>query len=76
MDKKIIASCQLTNFGGIAIFELIHGIEDQIKFAWHNGEKFDRTSTAKIRYNAKGNPYFISGKQKYFLNEFIKSEDE
>ena len=74
MNKKVIATCQLTNFGGIAIFEVIYGIEDKIKFAYHNGEKFGRIATAKIRYNKEGDPYFISGKQKYYLSEFIKSE--
>lgn len=72
--KDIIASCQLTNFGGIAIFDIIHDIEDRIKFAWCNGDKFGRTSIAKIRYNAKGEPYFISCKKRYYLNEFIKTE--
>lgn len=74
MNKKVIATCQLTNFGGIAILDVVHGIGDQIKFAWHNGEKFGRMSTAKIRYNTEGEPYFFSGKHKYFLSEFIKSE--
>ena len=72
MEKKIIAACQLTNFGGIVVFEFIEGIEDKIKFAWCNGDKFGRTSTAKIRYNAEGEPYFISCKKRYYLNEFIK----
>ena len=74
MNKKVIATCQLTNFGGIAIFNIIHDIEDKIKFAWCNGDKFGRTSTAKIRYNEEGSPFFISGKKRYYLNEFIKSE--
>lgn len=76
MSKKILAVCQLTNFGGIAIFDVVHGIDDKIKFAYHNGEEFGRTSTAKIRYNKEGDAYFNSGRQKYYLNEFIKSEDE
>ena len=72
MNKKVIATCQLTNFGGIAIFEVIYGIEDKIKFAYHNGEKFGRIATAKVRTNKEGDAYFISFGQKYFLNEFIK----
>ena len=74
MNKKVIATYPLCNFGGIAIFEFIYGIDDQIKFAYHNGEKFGRTSTAKIRYNEEGSPFIISGKKRYYLNEFIKSE--
>ena len=71
-DKKVIATCHLNNFGGIAIFNIIYGIVDKVKFAYHNGENFGRTSTAKIRTNKEGQPYFNSGKQKYYLNEFIK----
>ena len=71
MNKKIIATCQLNNFGGIVIVDIIRGIEDKIKFAYHDGEKFGRTSTAKIRYNEEGEPFFISGKQKYFLSESL-----
>ena len=74
MDKKIIATCQITNFGGITIYAIEYGIDDKIKFAWHNGTKAGRTSTAKIRYNAKGEPYFISCKKKYYLSDFIKLE--
>ena len=74
MNKKVIATCQLTNFGGIALFDFNFGIDGKVKYAWYNGEKSSRTSTAKIRYNKEGNPYFISGKQKYYLSEFIKSE--
>ena len=74
MEKKIIAMCQLHNFGGIAVYAIEYGIEDKIKFAWCNGDKFGRTSIAKIKYNAKGEPYFISCKKRYYLNEFIKSE--
>ena len=72
MNKKVIATCQLTNFGGIAILDIIHGIEDKIKFTWHNGEKFGRIHTSIIRNDAKGEPYFNSGKRKYFLSDFIK----
>lgn len=76
MSKKVIATRHLNNFGGIVLFDITHGIDDKIKFAYHNGEKFGRTSTAKIRYNKEGDAYFNSGRQKYYLNEFIKSEDE
>ena len=74
MNKKVIATCQLTNFGGIAIFEIIYGIDDKVKFAWHNGDKFGRVSTSIIRTDKKGDAYFISGRQKYYLSEFISIE--
>ena len=71
MNKKIIASCQLTNFGGIALLDVVYGIEDKIKFSYYNGEKFGRVCTSIIRNDTEGNAYFISGRQKYFLSDFI-----
>ena len=70
-DKKIIATCHLNNFGGIVIFNIIYGIEDKVKFSYHNGEKYGRLSTSIIRYDEEGQSYFNSGRQKYYLNEFI-----
>jgi len=71
-DKKVITTYQLNNFGGIVIFNIIHGINEKVKFAYHDGEKYDRTSTSIIRYDKEGQPYFNSGKCKYYLNDFIK----
>lgn len=73
-DKKVIAAYQLDNFGGIAIFDVIYGIEDKVKFAYHNGEKYSKVTTSIIRTDKEGNHYFNSGRRKYYLNEFIKSE--
>ena len=69
-DKKIIATCHLNNFGGIVIFNIEYGIEDKVKFAYHDGEKFSKLTTAIIRTDSKGQPYFNSGRQKYYLNEY------
>ena len=70
-DKKIIATMGLSNTGGIVIFNIMHGIEDKVKFAYHNGEKFSRLTTSIIRTDKEGQHYFYSGKCKYYLNEFI-----
>ena len=70
-DKKIIATMGLSNTGGIVIFNIVHGIEDKVKFAYHNGEKFNKLTTSTIRTDEEGQPYFNSGRQKYYLNEFI-----
>ena len=71
-DKKIIASYPLNNFGGIVILDIIHDIEDKVKFSYHNGEKFGRVTTAIIRTDKEGQHYFISGKCKYYLSDFIR----
>ena len=70
-DKNIIATMGLSNTGGIAILDIVYGINDKVKFAYHNGEKYGRLSTSTIRTDEEGQPYFNSGKCKYYLNEFI-----
>ena len=70
-DKKIIATMGLSNTGGIVLFDIIHGINDKVKFAYHNGETYSRLTTSTIRTDSGGQHYFNSGKCKYYLNEFI-----
>ena len=70
-DKKIIATMGLSNTDGIAIFNIVYGIEDKVKFSYFTGEKFSKLTTSTIRTDSEGQPYFYSGRQKYYLNEFI-----
>ena len=71
-DKKILATMGLCNTVGIAILDFIYGIVDKVKFAYFTCDEVYRTSTAIIRTDNDGQHYFISGKHKYFLKEFIK----
>ena len=71
-DKKIIAAMGLSNTGGIAILDLIYGINDKVKFAYVTCDDVGRTSTSRIRTDEEGQHYFNSGKCKYYLNDFIK----
>ena len=52
--------------GYIGIIEIIYGINDHVKHT--NGRK-----TSMIKYNSKGEAYFISYNKRYYLNEFIKT---
>ena len=70
-DKKIIATMGLSNTGGIAIFSIIFGINDKVKFSYFTGDNYGRLTTSTIRTGEEGQPYFNSGRQKYYLNEFI-----
>ena len=69
--KDTLAACQLNNFGGIAVLEVIYGLDDKVKFAYYDAGVLGRICTAKIRYDEEGLPYFISARQKYYLSEFI-----
>ena len=59
---KVIASN-----GYIGIIEICHGINDYIITDTNSYKK-------RIRYNKNGTSYFIENKQKYNLNDFIRSD--
>lgn len=71
-DKKLMATMGLSNTCGIAIIDYIYGIEDKVKFAYFTCDDVGRTSTSIIKTDNDGRHYFISGKRKYYLNEFIR----
>lgn len=60
MKNEIIASN-----GYIGIIEIIYGINDYVKHT--NGKK-----ASILRYNSKGEAYFISYGRRYYMNEFVR----
>ena len=71
-EEKPIGILTLNNFGGICIMKIIDGIDTYVVSAENYGEGYVRASKARIRYDRKGNPYFVRFRQKYYLNEFMK----
>lgn len=58
----------------IGIEKIEYGIDDIVCFRWyHSNKKWDRLHRAKIRYTANNRPYFISYKQRWYLDEAIKT---
>lgn len=71
-EEKPIGTLALNNFGGLCIMKIIRDIDDYVVSAENYGNGYIRASKARIRYDRKGNPYFMRFRQKYYLNEFMK----
>lgn len=69
--KEPCAVLGLSNFGGLAIFDLVYGIEDTITSGFCYGDEITDIRTTKIYYTATG-AYIKRFGVKYSLDEFIR----
>ncbi|GEM_PF-6216211 len=69
--EKVSKSFLFSNDSGLNISEIKHGIDDAVVFQDFCGDRLGRKRTAKIRYNAKGEPYFISYGSRYYIKDFV-----
>ena len=71
-NNNFIAVCPMSNFGGLGIISIEHGINDTVTTAFDFGNGMENISTAKIRYNAKGEDYFIKFGRRYYIRDFMR----
>ena len=71
-NNKFIAALPVSNFGGLGIISIEHGIDDMVTTAFDFGDGLENKSTAKIRYNASGEDYFIKFGRRYYLKDFMR----
>lgn len=71
-NSNFIAVMGMTNFGGLGIISIEHGINDKVKTAFDFGDGMKNISTAKIRYNASGEDYFVKFGRRYYLRDFMR----
>lgn len=71
-NKKFIAVCPMSNFGGIGIISINYGIDDTVTTAFNFGDGIKNISTAKLRCNAKGEDYFIKFGRRYYIRDFMR----
>lgn len=74
--KKAVKPIAVYNIGlldTIFIYDIRHDIENYVLF---RRARWLKPKVSKIRYNAKGEPYFISYKQKFYLSEFLRIEGQ
>ena len=71
MNNNPIAVYTMFNCGGIAIYEIIYGIEDKVCYTWICGDKESKKCYAIIREDENGRLYF-NKKHKIYLDECIK----
>lgn len=74
---KIKGFYSFTAFTGVAIFDVKHDIEDKVLFCWVEGSTLDNSafkkkSWAKIRYDAEGNPFFITRRHKISFSDIMR----
>jgi len=80
INKAVLASVALSNFGGVCIERINYGIDDTVT----HFEKYDETletrrSTSKIRYtnprgeDAEPKPYFMRSGRRYYIDEFMRT---
>lgn len=69
---KPVGVLALNNFGGLAVMEIEHGIDDYVYVAANYGDGYTRCTRNKIRYNKKGEAYFIRNGHTFYLKEFMR----
>lgn len=71
-NYKPVGTLCLCNHGGIAIMEIENGIDDYVYVCDNYGNGYENITKNLIRYNAKGEPYFVRYRKRYYLKDFIK----
>ena len=71
-NNKFLAVCTMSNFGGLGIISIEYGIEDTVTTAFDFGSGMKNISTAKIRYNVKGEDYFIKFGRRHYIRDFMR----
>ena len=72
---EVIGICSESAFSGQVIFK-VDDMEDKVlsSYQWEGVDGIEQTrpTWSKIRYNAKGQPFFIARKHRQYLDEFIR----
>ena len=56
----------------LAIMEVEHGIDTYVYVTDHVENGFKNITKNRVKYDAKGRPYFKRNEQRYYLCEFMK----
>ena len=70
----MIAYYSITAFITLNILEIVHDVEDYVVFYVSNNETGEHSNKTKsrVRYTAKGVPYFMHYKQRIYLDECMR----
>lgn len=73
---EVIGICSESAFSGQVIFK-VDNMEERVlsSYQWEgvDGTEQTRPTWSKIRYNMKGQPYFMARNHRYYLSEFIRT---
>jgi len=71
-NKKPIAVFTMSNWGGIEVLDIIHGIDDYVIARYNFGKPEKTIHNVKVRYTTAGTPYFRIGDDYIRLDECMK----
>lgn len=70
-EAKPIATFSLCNFGGLAILDIIHGIDDYAVACFNYGNGNKEIRRHKILTSPSGRPYIRKGGTRYYFDQMI-----
>ena len=70
-NKKPIAVCPMSNWGGVEILDVKHGIDDHVLARYNFDEPDNTIHNVKVRYTTGGVAYFKIGDDYIRLDECL-----
>lgn len=67
------AVISVDNINSIYVYDIDYGINDSIRYRWVDGAANNKIRSARIRYTAAGDAYFISDGRRYYMNTAIRT---
>ena len=71
-DKKPVAVYPMSNWGGIEILDIEHGIDEYVIARFNFGTVEEKLHRIKIEYNKHGVPYFIMSGNRVRLDDCMR----
>lgn len=73
MERKVIASCGISNTASMNIYEIIHGIDDSVIAGINDSEPEEYTLLHDVDDETENiRSYFEYGEFVFYLDEFIR----
>ena len=64
----------VTMGSSIVIYDVVHDIDDKIKFAWNICGKVKKVHYSKVRYEKEGRSYFKTYNKKIYIDECLQAK--
>jgi len=71
-QKKPCGVYCMSNFGGLAIYQIIYDIDDKAVSGFDFGDGVRSLKTTKIYYTVGGRAYIVRHKKKYYFDEIMR----
>ena len=69
-NRNPVAVLSLGIGAGILIYE---ADDEKVTFTWELNGKIEKIRQAGIKYNSKGEPFFMTQKKRHYLKDFLKT---